>query len=184
MSDAQVAAVDHEATLLDWRAQGLDRVDPVRFAFIDGLVRRAARQGDGVRQQLDERIGALLASYGEAAAHASLVESTPPARAIGPLGALAALIDERAPSRAEIPGASAPTSAAAALDEVRETWARLEAEKRLKHAVAQAPGNAGPLNSYQLVLRALLLMREVSPEYLQRFIAHVDTLMWLERTAG
>jgi hypothetical protein len=27
-----------------------------------------------------------------------------------------------------------------------------------------------------------MLMREVSPEYLQRFMTHVDALIWLERT--
>jgi len=29
--------------------------------------------------------------------------------------------------------------------------------------------NAGPLNSYQLVLRTLMLMRDVSPAWLQHF---------------
>jgi hypothetical protein len=29
-----------------------------------------------------------------------------------------------------------------------------------------------------------MLMREVSPEYLQRFMTHVDALMWLERTTA
>jgi hypothetical protein len=76
-----------------------------------------------------------------------------------------------------------PAGELKALDEVRNTWARLDAEQRLEQALAQVPANAGPLNSYQLVLRTLILMRDVSPEYLQRFMTHVDALLWLERTA-
>jgi len=31
------------------------------------------------------------------------------------------------------------------------------------------------------VLRSLSLMQEVSPDYLRRFLSHVDTLLWLEQ---
>jgi hypothetical protein len=31
-----------------------------------------------------------------------------------------------------------------------------------------------------LVLRSLGLMRDISPDYLNRFMAHVDTLLYLE----
>jgi hypothetical protein len=46
--------------------------------------------------------------------------------------------------------------------------------------MAQAPQNAGPINSHMLVLRSLGLMRDISPDYLNRFMAHVDTLLCLE----
>jgi hypothetical protein len=43
------------------------------------------------------------------------------------------------------------------------------------------PANAGPLNSHALVLQVLSLMRDLSPEYLRRFVGTVETLQWLER---
>ena len=32
-----------------------------------------------------------------------------------------------------------------------------------------------------LVIHSLALMRKLSPHYLQRFMAHVDDLLWLEQ---
>jgi hypothetical protein len=47
--------------------------------------------------------------------------------------------------------------------------------------MGQAPKNAGPINSHMLVLRALTLMREASPDYLNRFICYADTLLCLDQ---
>ena len=43
---------------------------------------------------------------------------------------------------------------------------------------------AGPLNSSQVMNRTLQAMRDLSPEYLDAFMAHVDTLLWLEQASG
>ena len=51
----------------------------------------------------------------------------------------------------------------------------------MQQALAHVPPQAGPLNSSHLVYRALLLMRETAPEYLQRFVPYVDALLWLEQ---
>ena len=64
------------------------------------------------------------------------------------------------------------------------TWSRLRVEERLRQALAQVPAQAGPLNSSQLVRRTLLAMRELSPAYLDAFMAHVDTLQALEQATG
>ena len=61
------------------------------------------------------------------------------------------------------------------------TWSRLSADQRLAQSRATLPDNAGPLNSHHLVHRALVLMRELSPEYLERFVGYVDALQWLEQ---
>ena len=53
-------------------------------------------------------------------------------------------------------------------------------QKQVAQAIAQAPQNAGPINSHMLVLRSLGLMRDISPDYLNRFMAHVDTLLCLD----
>jgi hypothetical protein len=55
-------------------------------------------------------------------------------------------------------------------------WSKLSAGRQLRQSLAQVPGNAGPLNSSRLVHRALSLMNELSPEYLQHFLVYVETL--------
>ena len=47
--------------------------------------------------------------------------------------------------------------------------------------LAKVPENAGPLNSQHLVHRSLTLMRDLSPEYLNRFMSYVDALSWLDQ---
>ena len=54
----------------------------------------------------------------------------------------------------------------------------------LHQAKALVPAKAGPLNSHQLVHQSLSLMHELSPEYLQHFMAHVDALLWLDGLGG
>lgn len=63
----------------------------------------------------------------------------------------------------------------------RNTWSKLSVDKRVVQALDQAPQNAGPINSHMLVLRSLALMREISPDYLNRFTSYVDTLLCLEQ---
>jgi hypothetical protein len=53
--------------------------------------------------------------------------------------------------------------------------------QQLRVAEVLVPQNAGPLNSSSLVHRALSLMRELSPGYLQQFLAYADALSWLEQ---
>lgn len=64
----------------------------------------------------------------------------------------------------------------------RETWERLGAEAQVQAARERAPQNAGPLNPQRLMIETLAQMGELSPHYLRRFLAHVETLLWLEQT--
>ena len=63
----------------------------------------------------------------------------------------------------------------------KRTWSRLSVDQRLAQSRASLPDNAGPLNSHHLVHRSLTLMRELSPDYLERFVGYVDALQWLEQ---
>jgi hypothetical protein len=63
----------------------------------------------------------------------------------------------------------------------RSTWAKLSVDQQLSQALAQGPENAGPLNSHLLVLQSVKLMRDLSPDYLNRFMSYVDALLWLEQ---
>ena len=63
----------------------------------------------------------------------------------------------------------------------RVVWARITADNQVKKALACGPANAGPLNSHMLVLRCLKLMQSLSPEYLRRFLSHMEALLWLDQ---
>jgi hypothetical protein len=45
----------------------------------------------------------------------------------------------------------------------------------------QAPQNAGPINSHMVSLRSLTLMRDISPDYLNRFMTYLDSLSCLDQ---
>jgi len=63
----------------------------------------------------------------------------------------------------------------------RNTWSKLSVDKQVTQAFDQAPKNAGPINSHMLVLRSLAMMRDISPDYLNRFISYADTLLCLDQ---
>lgn len=188
------------ATLDAWRERGADRLDPVRFHFIEALHRRAAGHSGEARCILDDRLSKLIEAYADdleraafkVAGAGSAASQGEPAR-----GALAGLIDyiaSRAPVEAEEPAAGHTMPPAVArpssypelevLDYFREIWSRLSTERQLRQSLKQVPGNAGPLNSSSLVHRSLSLMRELSPGYLQQFLSYVDALSWMEQMNG
>ncbi|VTU32632.1 hypothetical protein H6CHR_03839 [Variovorax sp. PBL-H6] len=185
--------MDAGATLDAWRERGDHRLDPVRFRFIEALARRAATHQGEVRRILDDKLQQVLAAYGENVEKVRGVpvpsapakkEDRPDPR---PLAGLLEHIARHALAHGEepSPGDGTPTLSATprelkTLGYFRSTWSRLSADRRLTQSLAAVPENAGPLNSHQLVHRALTLMRELSPEYLHRFMSHVDTLLWLD----
>jgi hypothetical protein len=108
------------------------------------------------------------------------------APALSPLGALNAHIARASgQARAELSANAAhhggPWPELRSAVRFRETWSRISAEEEVTQAVDRAPDNAGPLNSHMLVLRTLGLMRELSPDYLRRFMAHAEALLWLDQ---
>ncbi|MBN8440610.1 MAG: DUF2894 domain-containing protein [Thauera sp.] len=74
-----------------------------------------------------------------------------------------------------------PEAELKALRHFRSTWSRLSVDHQLSQAVAQAPANAGPLNSHFLALQALQLMRDASAECLAGYMSYFDALSWLDR---
>ncbi|HSV58483.1 MAG TPA: DUF2894 domain-containing protein [Variovorax sp.] len=159
------------------RERGDDRLDPVRFRFIEALAARAISHDGDTRRLLDGRITALLAAYGKKLedSKARCAEQHTAVAGQGQRGPLAELVGHIA--RHAPPPAADPET----LAYFRITWSRLSANRRLTQSLAKVPENAGPLNSHHLVHRSLRLMRELSPEYLHRFVAYVDGLLWLEQ---
>jgi hypothetical protein len=68
-----------------------------------------------------------------------------------------------------------------ALTPLRESWAKLNAEKLVMRSINEGPENAGPLNPHYLAIRSLSNMRDLSPHYLNRFVSYMETLLWLEK---
>jgi hypothetical protein len=176
-SDSERETTHARATLDAWRAQGADRLDPVRFALIDALEMRAHAHAGAARRVLDARIDGLLTAYAAEVERAASNTQTRAedamkrsAQAPAPLAALTGGADRAA--RNEPPPEL--------LDYFRDVWSKLSADQQVQQSLDQVPKNAGPLNSSSLVHRALLLMRELSPAYLRQFLAYADALSWLE----
>lgn len=110
-------------------------------------------------------------------------DATPCASDAGPAagdGAANAMPVEHAASPAPAPD-EAGFPALPALDAIRLTWARLRNASQLQHIMAEVPEDAGPLHSTVLVHRAIALMHDTAPGYLQHFLGYADALAGLER---
>lgn len=179
----------------------VERVDPVRLRFIEAMERRAAGLDGEARRLLDARVAALRTAEGDrvqiarsgSGATVSFNSTPQPDEQRNPLSALVAYIAEQATARHRgvssdrhsVAGAnSSAATELASLAYFRSTWSRLSAERRLTRSLATVPENAGPLNSHQLVHRALQTMRETSPGYLHHFMTYVDALLWLDQAGG
>ncbi|TAM51905.1 MAG: DUF2894 domain-containing protein [Paraburkholderia sp.] len=185
-----------QAMLDAWRAQGADRIDPVRFRFIEALARRAASQGGAARHLIETKLCALLEAYrhdlenAAAPSHLGAVALSGSKPTRGPLAELTDYLASHAQARSEASAAERAVPVVSsypelpALDELRALWAGISAQKQLRQSLAQVPGNAGPLNSSSLVHRALSLMHDLSPGYLQQFLSYVDALSCLESMGG
>ena len=141
--------------------------DPVQAHFVEALARRLQSAPEAVQRVLRERLQQTWPG------HATEVPPSGAARnrAPSPLAQLNRDIAATAPPGRELRSAQ----------RFRDTWSRICAEDEVTQAVEQGPENAGPLNSHMLVLRTLGLMRDLSPDYLRRFLSHADTLLWLDQ---
>lgn len=177
------------AMLDAWRDQHADRLNPMRFHFMEALERRAASHDGEVRRILDEKLFRLLESYADDLKKTDAKKSAPtaPARETLARETFGDLL-EHIVSCTKMSGAAedaalqaAPFPELGALDTFRNIWSRLHGESQLRQALDHLPTNAGPLNSSALVHRSITLMREQSPGYLQQFLSYVDALSWMEQ---
>ena len=146
----------------------------LRSQVIAALEKRAGAEHGDVRALLDKRIAALVADE-VTPANPAAMES--PSDKEG-LAALVARLDNAAASR------SYATPIVDAVDQFRKIWSTVRTESQLRQSMQQAPDNAGPLNSAALVHRSIARMRELSPGYLQHFLAYVDDLSAIEALLG
>jgi hypothetical protein len=92
-------------------------------------------------------------------------------------------LDQHAPDDeiARSSGNAGPRSELKTIRNFRHTWSKLSVDRQVAQALEQAPKNAGPINSHMLVLRSLTAMRDISPDYLSRFMSYADTLLSLDQ---
>ena len=178
-----------------WRESGADRCDPPRFELIAALAQRAQRYAGSARAQLDARLSQLTDAYAQLVA----VEVAKPAANASVGSPLQSLLQqlEADPLQYQLPlrtdnavvadhdsGDGNDTALMPALDEFQQLWSRIRIDSLLRQCLDSLPEDAGPLHSSVLTYRAMALMQELSPEYLQHFIAYVDVLTWMEPVSG
>jgi hypothetical protein len=190
VSPAAETPPDAARAIAALRALGAQRLDPVRFCRIEALARRSGGHQGDTRRLLDDQLAMLLAACGrhiEQAVHAQArAAATAPQRApqrdtLADL--LAHLNRHNADANPTAGRDPADAPAPAELKTVRyfrHTWSRLRVGQRMAQSLAGVPGNAGPLNTQRLLHQALTAMRDTSPDYVLRFMSHVETLLWLE----
>jgi hypothetical protein len=166
------------------RSDGGARLDPAQLRYLEALARRLAGQPEAVRRLLEGKLEAGIDAFAArlAAAPARAPKPRHPTDA-GPLAGLNAYIRTATAARLPppLPGEPRQDDELPSVQRFRSAWSRSRSQRQVEQAVARKPANAGPLNSHALVLQSLGLMRELSPGYLRRFLAHVESLQWLEQ---
>lgn len=176
--------------LASWRTRHAGQPLPIALHLIEALATRAAAHDGQARAVLDARLAALLDAPAARPARAGRGKRTAKTAEVAPRSALAGLLQRLAEHG---PGKAAPVAATAlpkafpelpALDEFRRTWAKVRTDSQLRQSLVASSEDAGPLNSAVLVNRAIHLMRDAAPGYLQHFVAYVDALSWMEQLQG
>lgn len=164
------------------RQAGAPALDAVAWHYIEALAQRTRTHTGKARDLLQNRLRSTLDEF--EARLAAQPDSHPagpmPAPGVSPL----ALLLQEMTSKTSAPAGAGPgapdwRAENPRVRQLRTQLRKISLQKQVSQAIAQAPKNAGPINSQMLVLRALSLMREISPEYLNRFMTYADTLLSL-----
>lgn len=177
------------ALLESLRMAGAARWDAVGWHYIESLARRSGGHSGPAQALLNEKLNKALVQFKsrmDAAAPASSAAQQAPS----PLAALLSDMAQHAPvvqaGLSSPPGHALQTTTWRAdspqVQQFKKQLSQISVQKQVSQAMAQAPQNAGPINSHMLALRSLGLMRDASKDYLNRFMGYVDTLLCLEET--
>ena len=179
MTEAPPCPSDAMALLQPAQAAEAAQLDPVGWHYILVLAERTRTQTGPAQALLQAKLNTAVAQLQLRLAKPQTPSTLPSSLAPSPLSAL--LQDMAAPS------AQRPWSPSGhgrldnpRVEQFRQQLGKISVQKQVSQAIAQAPQNAGPINSHMLVLRSLGLMRDLSPDYLNRFMSYVDTLLILE----
>ncbi len=190
-----------EVSLDALRAAGAAQRDPVGWHYIEVLAERAAAQTGRAQALLKDKLTQAIntwqtrlegrqqhaASPKTPKTHAkgTGTESGPATPSASPLAHLLREMGHTGRATAgDLSGKPMPTGQwrpeSPRVRQFRQQLSKISVQKQVTQAIAQAPQNAGPINSHMLVLRSLTVMRDASPDYLNRFMTYLDTLLCLE----
>lgn len=165
------------------RAAGAARVDAVGWHYIETLASRTQAQSGPARvllqTKLQEAIERFERRMGKDRPHAV---PAPDRMLPSPMATLLLDMGQKNVLQASGPSTGWQEAENPRIQAFKKQLGKISVQKQVTQAIAQAPLNAGPINSHMLVLRSLGLIRDLSPDYLNRFMAHVDTLLCLEET--
>ena len=177
MNDAAPALPDLDAL----RAAGAARVDAVGWHYIETLASRTQAQSGPARVLLHAKLQEAMRRLETRMAKSQPDAVQAPARVLpSPMATLLQDIRQKNASQASGQTTGWQEAENPRIQTFKKQLNKISVQKQVTQAMAQAPQNAGPINSHMLVLRSLGLMRDLSPDYLNRFMAHVDTLLCLE----
>ncbi len=178
-----------EELLCELRVAGRHVIDPVGFRYLETLASRVQKQNGSVQRILQDKLMSATLAFMEqdraAQREGVQADKTPPTQGRESLRGLVESLGQQC-----FPQESKATEVRISLQPelksiqyFRSTWSKLSIDRQVAHAFAHAPKNAGPLNSHVVALRSLALMRDISPDYLNRFLGYVDTLARLDQSA-
>jgi hypothetical protein len=182
-------SVDFEEVLATLQQSGADAFDPITFHRLQSLSQRMlAHQGETrkrIEQSFEDMRSVLANRLAQAHAEAGKEQGVvaPAIKSKSPLGKLLEEMGvvQNAQQAMNVQHHLVLPQELKAIQQFGRTWSELSIDSQVTKAIDQAPENAGPLNSHNLVLRTIAQMREISPAYLNRFMTYIDTLMCLER---
>jgi hypothetical protein len=173
-------------TLEALREQGAHLHDPVRFRYLEALAARMTGQPHAVQQVLARRFDEAAADCRRCAEARQVAPTSMAALQMSqvpsPLAQLNQAITQGTDTQAA-DGLAHETGSPSDMKSVRrfaEVWSKIAADQQLTQALTRGPELAGPLNSHNLMLRAMSLMHSLSPGYLRRFLLQADALLWLD----
>jgi hypothetical protein len=173
--DSLASPDDFTLSLAALRKAGVARFDAVTLHYLETLNQRLpsldAEVQKFVRPKLSQALADLTVRF----------EQAPPTARHQPAQKITVQKQPDSPLRALVRDLQAHTLSPPPLKALQENLSALSVNKQVSQALRQAPQNAGPINSHMLMLRSLELLRELSPAYLQRFMAYADTLLVLEQ---
>jgi hypothetical protein len=173
--DSLASPDDFTLSLAALRKAGVARFDAVTLHYLETLNQRLpsldAEVQKFVRPKLSQTLADLTVRF----------EQAPPTARHQPAQKITVQKQPDSPLRALVRDLQAHTLSPPPLKALQENLSALSVNKQVSQALRQAPQNAGPINSHMLMLRSLELLRELSPAYLQRFMAYADTMLVLEQ---
>lgn len=179
---------DFSVAIASLRRAGADRFDPVRLHYLQVLAHRASGHQGRVKRILDGKLAQALAALRERFEQAQCdakdtIATLKESDHLASLGDLVRYLAQHSQENVDggFDGNAGLRSELKTTRYFRNTWSKLSVHKQVTQALDQAPKNAGPINSHMLVLRSLAKMRDISPDYLNRFTSYADTLLCLDQ---